>query len=87
MIDEPFFFDVSPKVLCTLLVTYQVILFCNCTCMIFIRTRTKTHGFTELQSKWYCEIKLSLKFAATYQKMVSGRFAYQEIVSGLFVTF
>ena len=52
--------------------------------MIFIRTRTKTHGFTELQSKWYCEIKLSLKFAATYQKMVSGRFAYQEMVSGRF---
>ena len=38
--------------------------------MIFIRTRTKTHGVTELQSKWSCEIKLSLKLAATYQEMV-----------------
>ena len=81
-----FFFGVSSKVLCTLLVTYQVILFCNCTCVIFIRTRTNTHGITELQSKWYCEIKLSLKLAATYQEMVRNTLHIRKCFQVFFVT-
>ena len=81
-----FFFDVSPKVLCTLLVTYQVILFCNCMCMIFIRTRTKTYGVTKLQSKRYCQIKLSLKLAATYQEMVRDTLHIRKCFQVFFLT-
>ena len=70
VIDKPFFFDVSLKCSVHCLKHIKSFFFCNCTCMIFIRTRTKTHGVRELQSKWSCEIKLSLKLAATYQEMV-----------------